>query len=97
MNDSKKSIEQLNAELEKLRKEKDEFKTERDVIIKLAEDILTRVLGGHLLICAKCKRIQSKEGKWEEIEEYIQKHTEAKFNYIYCPDCKKGTSEKNNN
>ncbi len=46
-----------------------------------------KVLSGLLPICANCKKIRSDEGYWEQIESYIQTHTEAVFSHGICPDC----------
>lgn|GEM_PF-1628866 len=44
-------------------------------------------LRGILPICAKCKNIRNDEGYYEQIESYIQKHSEAVFSHGLCPDC----------
>ena len=46
-----------------------------------------KVLSGLLPICANCKKIRSDEGYWEQIESYIQAHTEAVFSHGICPGC----------
>ena len=44
-------------------------------------------LRGILPICAKCKNIRNDEGYYEQIESYIQKHSEAIFSHGLCPEC----------
>jgi PAS domain S-box-containing protein len=44
------------------------------------------ILGGLISICAWCKRIQADE-RWEELERYIETHSQAKFTHGICPDC----------
>lgn len=44
-------------------------------------------LSGLLPICSNCKKVRDDEGYWEQIEEYISKHSEADFSHGYCPDC----------
>jgi hypothetical protein len=46
-------------------------------------------LGGLLPICAYCKKIRDDKGYWNQIEAYLQKHTEAEFSHGICPDCEK--------
>jgi hypothetical protein len=46
-----------------------------------------RTLSGFLPICASCKRIRDDKGYWEQIESYIQTHTEAEFSHGICPEC----------
>jgi len=44
-------------------------------------------LKGFLPICASCKKIRDNEGNWQNMEEYIHSHSEAKFSHGYCPEC----------
>lgn len=53
------------------------------------EDALSEVklLSGFLPICASCKKIRDDKGYWNQIETYIQQHSEAEFSHSICPDC----------
>ena len=44
-----------------------------------------KVLSGLLPICASCKAIRNDEGYWEQLEEYIRKHSDAQFTHGLCP------------
>lgn len=44
-------------------------------------------LKGLLPICASCKKIKNDGGYWDQIETYIQKHSEAEFSHSLCPAC----------
>jgi hypothetical protein len=46
-----------------------------------------RTLRGILPICAHCKKIRDDRGAWNQIEAYIQRHSEAQFSHGICPDC----------
>ena len=46
-----------------------------------------KVLSGLLPICASCKKIRSDQGYWENLEIYIETHTEAVFSHGICPGC----------
>jgi len=46
-----------------------------------------RTLSGLLPICANCKRIRDDKGYWNQIEEYIHRHSGAMFTHGICPDC----------
>ena len=46
-----------------------------------------RVLAGLLPICASCKRIEDGSGEWEQLESYIDQHSEARFSHSVCPTC----------
>lgn len=47
-----------------------------------------KILQGFFSICSHCKRIRTEEGKWEQIESYIAKHSEAEFSHGICPECR---------
>jgi hypothetical protein len=53
-----------------------------------------RVLRGLLPICASCKRIRHDDEKWEALETYITRHSEARFTHTLCPACYDKYSEK---
>jgi DNA-binding response OmpR family regulator len=60
--------------------------------IKVAERILAlqkhvSKLEGLLPICPKCKKIRTEEQRWQAVESYIMKHTDALFSHGICPDC----------
>lgn len=46
-----------------------------------------KTLKGFLPICASCKKIRDDKGYWKQVEEYLTKHTEARFTHGICPDC----------
>ncbi|MDY0038760.1 MAG: response regulator [Desulforhabdus sp.] len=48
-----------------------------------------KVLRGIFPICSYCKRIRDDEGYWNQIEQYLRTHSEAKFTHGICPDCVK--------
>jgi len=55
------------------------------------QDALTKIkrLRGLLPICASCKKIRDDKGYWNELETYIQEHSEAEFSHGFCPECMK--------
>jgi len=64
---------------------------ERDQLIQDLQDALANVksLSGLLPICAGCKKIRDDQGYWNQVESYIQKHSDARFSHSMCPDCMK--------
>lgn len=46
-------------------------------------------LKGLLPICATCKKIRDDKGYWNQIDVYIEKHSNALFSHGICPDCEK--------
>lgn len=46
-----------------------------------------KTLKGCIPICAWCKKIRNDEGCWDQLEDYISKHTDASFSHGLCPEC----------
>ncbi len=46
-----------------------------------------KTLRGILPICARCKKIRDDKGYWNNLESYIQKHSEASFSHGMCHEC----------
>jgi PAS domain S-box-containing protein len=61
------------------------LKKERDKLMKALKEIKT--LSGLLPICATCKNIRDDKGYWNQMEKYIQQHSDAQFSHGICPDC----------
>lgn len=66
-----------------------EYEIARDEMICELETALGEVktLRGIIPICSYCKHIRNDEGLWNQLEEYISKHSDAKFSHGICPDC----------
>lgn len=62
---------------------------ERENLIAQLHKALTDVktLSGFLPICSSCKKIRDDDGYWNQIEKYIQEHSDAEFSHGLCPDC----------
>ena len=54
---------------------------------KAIDDV--KILSGLIPICSSCKNIRDDEGYWNQIETYIDEHSEAQFSHGLCPDCSK--------
>ncbi|MFC1555325.1 GAF domain-containing protein, partial [candidate division KSB1 bacterium] len=62
----------------------------KKLIIELKEALeKIKTLKELIPICSSCKKIRNDEGFYEQVEEYISKHTESKFSHGICPDCMK--------
>jgi len=48
-----------------------------------------RTLRGLLPICSSCKKIRDDKGYWNQLEAYIQEHSDAAFSHGICPECLK--------
>lgn len=64
---------------------------EKEQLIIELQDALKRVktLNGLLPICSVCKKIRDDKGYWNQIETYIQEHSEAEFSHGLCRECAK--------
>lgn len=46
-----------------------------------------KTLRGILPTCSYCKNIRDEQGNWEQLEVYIQRHSDAKFSHGICDKC----------
>jgi PAS domain S-box-containing protein len=62
---------------------------EKETLIADLQDALKEVrqLSGLLPICSHCKKIRDDKGYWNQIESYIQQHSEAQFSHSICQEC----------
>ena len=89
-----RQVAQIEQELSSAQQEIERRKVaekERDGLIKALQKALSEVktLQGFLPICANCKKIRDDAGYWNQIEGYIQDHSDAIFSHGICPDCAK--------
>jgi hypothetical protein len=71
--------------------ERKKIEKEREEVIVQLQKALSEVktLRGFIPICASCKKIRDDKGYWNQIESYIQTHSEAEFSHSLCPECVK--------
>ena len=64
---------------------------EREKLINELQQALKEVkqLSGFLPICSHCKKIRDDKGYWNQIEAYIQDHSDAEFSHGICQECAK--------
>ncbi|MBN1398574.1 MAG: hypothetical protein JXA06_11130 [Bacteroidetes bacterium] len=66
------------------------LKHEKELNIRIQEALAkNRILSGLLPICSNCKKIRNDKGYWDQLEKYIQTHSEAQFTHGICPECAK--------
>lgn len=68
-----------------------QLETEKETLIVSLQQALQEVktLRGILPTCSYCKNIRDEHGNWHRLENYIQKHSEAKFSHGICENCAK--------
>jgi PAS domain S-box-containing protein len=64
---------------------------ERERLIEALQTALSevKVLKGLIPVCAWCKKIRNDKGYWEQVENYIEKRSDARFTHGICPECYK--------
>lgn len=82
---------QTNQQLENEISERSAAETERDKTILNLQQALDEVktLRGILPICSFCKKVRDDKGYWEQVDVYINKHSQADISHSICPDCTK--------
>ncbi len=80
----------------KLLTERREAAAAQKRLVAQLEEALAKVktLSGLLPICSACKKIRDDQGYWNQVEGYIQEHTDARFTHSYCPECSRKYFEK---
>jgi PAS domain S-box-containing protein len=61
----------------------------KEKLITELEEVLSQVkqLQGFLPMCSYCKKIRDDQNYWQQVETYIEEHSEALFTHGICPDC----------
>ena len=67
------------------------LREERETLIQSLQQALKEIktLRGILPICSICKKVRDDKGYWEQVEVYIQKHSQADISHSICPECTK--------
>ncbi len=78
-------LQHISEKHELLEKYNDTIASQNDEL----KDAITKVklLSGFIPICASCKKIRDDKGYWNQVEEYITKHSMAEFTHGLCPEC----------
>jgi response regulator RpfG family c-di-GMP phosphodiesterase len=77
-----------------LKLQRDQLCRQRDLLALQKEELeesLRRIrrLEGILSICMYCKKIRSEDKNWQQLEQYVTEHSDARFSHGICPDCYK--------
>jgi hypothetical protein len=62
-----------------------ELRNTVEELLKAQQEV--KVLQGFIPICSNCKKIRDGKGVWNQLENYIQDHSEATFSHGICPKC----------
>ena len=71
--------------------ERKQAEMEREKLIAELKKALDQVktLSGMIPICASCKKVRNDGGYWQQVEDYLSKHSNVDFTHSLCPDCVK--------
>ncbi|MDD2519426.1 MAG: hypothetical protein PHR34_00625 [Kiritimatiellae bacterium] len=88
-----RTLRRLNAELQRQQDHLEELVQRRTADLEKETRRLqealdnVRALRGLLPICAACRKIRDDDGYWDQLENYVLKHTDTEFSHGLCPDC----------
>jgi PAS domain S-box-containing protein len=62
---------------------------EKSRLLEELREALSRIrkLEGIIPICSFCKKIRADDGKWDQVDVYIRRHSDTDFSHGICPDC----------
>jgi PAS domain S-box-containing protein len=69
---------------ERKRDERERLKLIEELTAALSQ---VQMLKGLLPMCASCKKIRDDRGYWQQVETYIEDHSQAQFTHGICPEC----------
>ena len=46
-----------------------------------------RMLRGIIPICSYCRKVRAEDGNWQQVEQYVDAHSDAAFSHGICPEC----------
>ena len=75
----------LKKEMDCRKRREQELQRSNEALQKALSEV--KVLKGLVPICASCKKIRNDQGFWQQLEEYIQQHSEAEFSHGLCAPC----------
>jgi CheY-like chemotaxis protein len=58
-----------------------------ELLARVQTHVQMKTLKSLLPMCAKCKKIRDEEGLWNQLEAYIEKHTDSDFSHGMCGEC----------
>jgi hypothetical protein len=85
-------VAEIRAELDLAQQEIEHHKAierQKETLIRDLEKSLLEIktLRGLIPICANCKKIRDDDGYWQQLEKYVQDHSDAHFTHGICPEC----------
>ncbi len=47
-----------------------------------------KTLQGILPVCMYCRKVSGDDDIWQQMEVYVEQHSDAEFSHVMCPDCR---------
>ncbi|SDU06210.1 cache domain-containing protein [Desulfobacula phenolica] len=84
-----KALSDTNKDLTKEIQERKRLEEKHNKLIKELQKALDNVkmLSGLLPICSNCNKIRNDKGDWDELEDYIENHSDVLFTHGLCTAC----------
>lgn len=79
------SFIQVSRDITAIKKAEVELVEEKDKLVNALAKV--RTLSGLLPICSICKKIRDDRGYWNQLEAFIEDHSEAEFSHGICNEC----------
>lgn len=80
-----KMIKTLNKEISSRLQSEEALKLEKNKLKDALDKLKT--LSGIVPICMYCKQIRDDKGYWNQLEDFISKHSKAEFSHSICEKC----------
>ncbi len=58
-----------------------------ELLVRVRTHIELKILRGLIPMCSKCKKIRDDEGFWNQVDSYIEEHSQITFTHGICPEC----------
>jgi len=60
-----------------------------ELLARIKTHIELKILRGLLPMCSHCKKIRDDDGFWDDVDAYLETHSQLIFSHGICPDCVK--------
>ena len=58
-----------------------------ELLARIRTHIEMKILRGLLPMCSRCKMVRDDEGYWNQVDSYIEAHSQLTFTHGICPGC----------
>lgn len=58
-----------------------------ELLARIKTHVELKILRGLLPICSHCKKIRDDQGFWNQVDAYVEAHSQVTFTHGICPEC----------